>query len=571
MTSVKTYGAVGDGVTDDTAAIQAALADGRASATEDYYGRPKALYFPPGVYLVRDSLQWVGCCVLLQGAGPTTSILRLAPSSPGFGNPDQPKPLILTPATATNESFRQNIWDLGLAVGANNAGATALDYVSNNNGSIHDVLIKSEDGKGYAGIDLTRQYAGPLLIRNTEVDGFDVGVDLKNAEYSTTMEAITLVNQNIAGIRNVNQSISVRGLSSSNAVPAITNSGGFVVLLDSTLNGGSPTSVALQTDSTMYLREVTSAGYRTTLSSTMPNYVLDISGAISERLVGKPMTLTGTLSQSSLGLNIEETPSYVSTDLSDWAPFTPNSYGDTSGMQAVLNSGKPTIYFPFQSYFSYSEADVTVPDSVDRIVGFSSIVNGSTGGINGGGIRLVVTSSDTQPLVIEQFGYGMKIDHRGSRPIVIKDGNYVYYSAPGAGTLFLEDAEIDGFTVQAGQNVWARQLDDEAVGTKIENLGGSLWILGLKTENSGTVIDTAGGGKTELLGGLIYPAHPVPTTDIAFQDADAQVSYMYKESTYCAGCGYTVQIQETRTGKTRQITSSPSSGWSLPLFIGYTH
>lgn len=38
---------------------------------------------------------------------------------------------------------------------------------------------------------------------------------------------------------------------------------------------------------------------------------------------------------------------------------------------------------------------------------------------------------------------------------------------------------------QAGQNVWARQLDDEAVGTKISNLGDSLSILGHKTENSG--------------------------------------------------------------------------------------
>ena len=49
MPSVKSYGAVGDGRTDDTAAIQKALSDGRSSATTDYYGRPKALYFPPGL------------------------------------------------------------------------------------------------------------------------------------------------------------------------------------------------------------------------------------------------------------------------------------------------------------------------------------------------------------------------------------------------------------------------------------------------------------------------------------------------------------------------------------------
>ncbi|WP_216842977.1 glycoside hydrolase family 55 protein, partial [Granulicella sp. S190] len=97
MTSVKTYGAVGDGVTDDTAAIQSALSDGRSNVSEDYNGVPKALYFPPGTYLVSNTLQWVGCCVTLQGSGPSSSIIRLAPDSSGFANDASPKPLILTP------------------------------------------------------------------------------------------------------------------------------------------------------------------------------------------------------------------------------------------------------------------------------------------------------------------------------------------------------------------------------------------------------------------------------------------------------------------------------------------
>jgi hypothetical protein len=75
MRSVKAYGAQGDGVTDDTAAIQAALNDARVDANgqplhNDYYGRPKALYFPAGTYLVSATLRWIGCCVLLQGQGP---------------------------------------------------------------------------------------------------------------------------------------------------------------------------------------------------------------------------------------------------------------------------------------------------------------------------------------------------------------------------------------------------------------------------------------------------------------------------------------------------------------------
>ena len=97
------------------------------------------------------------------------------------------------------------------------------------------------------------------------------------------------------------------------------------------------------------------------------------------------------------------------------------------------------MYFPFGAYLSFNEAAVTVPDSVRRIVGFSSVVNGSTAGTNGGGIRFVVNGNSTEPLIIEQFGYGVKVEHHGTRSVVIKDGSFGYLSYPGAGNLFLED------------------------------------------------------------------------------------------------------------------------------------
>jgi hypothetical protein len=569
MTSVKSYGAVGDGVTDDTAAIQAALNDGRSSATQDYNGKPKSLYFPPGTYLVHGTLQWNGCCVTLQGAGPGSSIIRLEPGAAGFDDAAHPKPLILTPDIGTNRSFRQNIWDLGFKIGADNPGAIAVSYVSNNTGSMHDVVITSEDGKAHTGIDLTRKYAGPLLIRDTAVQGFDVGIDLLNAEYGATMEAVSLSGQNVAGIRNTSQTISLRGLTSVNHVPAVINNNGFVVLINGNLTGGSSANAALQTNSTMYLRNITSSGYGKTLASTMSGYQANVTGSIGERVVGTSMTLTGSLSKGSLGLNVEETPSFVSSSLSDWTPVVPRWYGDTGTLQATMNSGKHTIYFPSGPYLAYNEADLTVPDSVDRIVGFSSVINGSPSGKNGGGIRLIVSSNSSVPLVIEQFGYGIKVDHRGSRPVVIKNGKYIYSSSSGAGKLYLEDVDIEGFTIHQGQQVWVRQLDDELNGTKITNAGGSLWILGLKTERPGTVINTTSGGKTELLGGLIYPAGSVPSSNVAFQSTDAQVSYMYSEQAYCNGCGYAVQMKETRSGAGKQITSSPNTSWRLPLFIGY--
>ncbi len=567
MPSVKTYGAVGDGKTDDTAAIQTALSDSRTNASADYYGQPKGLYFPPGTYLVHDTLKWIGCCVTLQGDGSGASIIRLAPASSGFTDPTTPKPVILTPAG--NQSFHQNIWDLQISVGAGNPGATALSYISNNSGSIHNVYIHSEDGHGHAGIDLTRNWSGPLMVRDTKVVGFDVGFDFKNSEYSSTLEGITLSGQNIAGIRNSNQPVNIHRLVSTNKVPAISNTGGFIIMIDGQLTGGTLLNYAIQTNTSMYLRNINSTGYLATLKNTSGISLPLISGLIAEQVIGAAQTISGNILDGSLNLPVSTTPSY-SSSTSDSASFIPRWYGDTAGLQALLNSGKSTIYFPFGRYFSAAEAAVIVPDTVKRIVGYSSVVNGSSSGLNGGGIRLIVQSNNPIPLVIEQFGYGMKIDHVGARPVAIKDARVDYLSAPGAGNLFLEDVEINKpLVVQQSQSVWARQIDNEGVGPKISNLGGSLWVLGLKTESAGTVMQTTDGGRTELLGALIYPSRSVPSTDVAFVSVDSQTSYMYTESVYCAGCGYATQMQETKSGITKSISASSSKPFRMPLFIGY--
>jgi len=566
MPSVKSFGAIGDGKHDDTAAIQAALSQGRPSATGDYFSKPKGLYFPPGVYLVHDTLKWNGCCVTLQGAGPGATTIRLAPKSAGFGNGASPKPLILTPEG--EESFHQEIWDLKLEIGAGNPGATALNYVSNNMGSVSDVSIVSDDGQGYDGIDLTRQYAGPLMIRNTEIQGFERGIDTANSEYSSTLENITLTGQNVVGINNVRQTIEIHNLSSVNSVPALINTSGFVVLLDATLTGGSAGRYAMQTNSAMYLRDISVGGYGATLLDTSVKPALKKTGSIGEHLVGASQNLTGKTSGTSLNLNIEETPVYTGSNL-DSAPVIAKSFGDMSGLLPAFSKGKSMVYFPFGSYFSKNEVEVVVPDTVTRIVGFSSVVFGNSEGYNGGSIRFVISSNSTTPLIVEQIT-GVKIDHRGSRPVVIKDSELSYTTVPGAGNLYVDDVMIKTeLSVQPNQHVWARQLDDEIDGEKIENKGGSLWILGMKTENSDVVIDTTDGGKTELLGGLIYPAHPVPSTDVAFRSEDSQVSYMYSESVYCKGCGYPTQVEEIRDGLTYKITSAASSAYRMPLFVGF--
>ena len=565
MTSVKDYGAVGNGIADDTAAIQAALADGRSNASAEYNGVPKALYFPPGTYLVRKTLDWNGCCVTLQGAGPSASVIRLAPSSNGYGSATTAKAVISTPGG--NSSFRQNIWDLGFSIGAGNPGAVAIDYVSNNNGSIHDVSIVSENGQGNTGIALTRHYPGPLMIKNVFIHGFQVGISTAAYEYGATIESLTLEDQTVAGINNFEQTISIRGLKSTNTVPALINNSGFAILLGAKLLGGSNTTQAIQTNSNLYVRSVSATGYGATVQDTSTGVAKNIMGTIGEYIVGSPLTLNGTSEPASLDLPVEETPSFQDSNLAHWAAFVPNYYGDTKGLQAVFNGGHSTVYFPFGAYLSFNEAVVNVPDTVRRIVGFSSVVNVSATGTNGGGIRFIVNSNSTEPLIIEQFGYGVKVEHHGSRPVVLKDGSFSYLSYPGAGNLFLEDVGTGQIAFHAGQSVWARQLDDEYTGTKITNAG-NLWVLGLKTEKSGVVINTTNGGQTELLGNLIYPSQLMPTDATAFVSTGTRTSYIYAESVYCAGCGYSVQVMQTTNGNVQRIDSSPDKHFVMPLFDG---
>lgn len=76
--SVKDYGAVGDGVTDDTAAIQAAAnyCFGTVASPHGYAGRfsNKTLFFPPGDFLISDPINFKNVCagkIIGSGKGVT--------------------------------------------------------------------------------------------------------------------------------------------------------------------------------------------------------------------------------------------------------------------------------------------------------------------------------------------------------------------------------------------------------------------------------------------------------------------------------------------------------------------
>jgi hypothetical protein len=100
------YSAKGDGVADDTAAIQRAL--------DDHPNAGAIIYLPPGTFLISDTLRWPAGKhdgdrhkrTVLQGAGEELTTLKLKDSCPGFSQSavlgpeyvaDVPGPFILDP------------------------------------------------------------------------------------------------------------------------------------------------------------------------------------------------------------------------------------------------------------------------------------------------------------------------------------------------------------------------------------------------------------------------------------------------------------------------------------------
>src|SRR5947209_4741968 len=71
--NVKDYGVVGDGVTDDTAAIQAVI-DGLPLIPGSPTQRGGTIYFPPGTYLTKRPLDISTALPTLQGCGRVSEI-----------------------------------------------------------------------------------------------------------------------------------------------------------------------------------------------------------------------------------------------------------------------------------------------------------------------------------------------------------------------------------------------------------------------------------------------------------------------------------------------------------------
>jgi hypothetical protein len=534
--NMKSLGAKGDGVSDDTAAIIAAIQQAPQNTI---------LYFPNGTYLISAPLLWKHSTgswrayLAFQGESQSGTILKLkdnlggAWAAPGncansyWLNGQHPdcvaNSMIYTGSEGVtysdgngNEGYNNYIFDMTIDVGSGNPGAEGIHWLGHNSSAIRNVTVKSEDGKGFMGLDMRTQYFGPALAKNVTVSGFQYGMGIDQGFSSVTMEHITLQNQTTAGFQLMQNIVSVRDLTSVNSVPVIAMSGpAALVLIGGNFSGGSPSNAAItaQSPGQFYLRNVNSSGYNAIAVKDGSAVAGGIS--VAEYSSSGPVSAFPTPSQA-LMLPIQETPDYSDNNFANWANV--KSYGavgdgnhdDAAAIQAAIDSGRSTVYMPFGTYRISTE--IIVRGNVCMFRGFGSSLIGSGAGYHAIKVQNTTCPSVTVAVLGNSGGFQTpEIEGASTGTVVLKDlfsfGYTTTSGLGGGGNVFLEDVSFGPYYF-ANQSVWARQLNPENRVEHMINDGGKLWILGLKTENPGsngvnpsTIVESRNGAKTEVLGG----------------------------------------------------------------------
>lgn len=575
------FGAVGDGMTDDTAALQAAIeasSDRRADG-----GGTKILFLPNGVYRVSDTLvvkarvgPWVygesrdGVVLrLVVGVGTNvTALLRTHPSDTQAGSADY---------------FMRNFRNLTLDVG-DNPTVDGVRWFGNNSSILQNVRVT---GTGRVGIHpgfLGQN--GPSLVQDALVEGsFETGVRCAWS-WGQTLSRITVRNARQEGVYVNATAVGIEDLDIENTPVALRNEypndwtwwGGVVALTGGRFTGGDPGQPAITNTSVLLARDVTSQGFRQVLAGNTEGG--SVAGDALEEYASHPVRrLFPASPATSLRLPIRREPVVAwEIDPAKWVCANDHgaTYGDntddTAAIQAAVDAaaeagatvvtlrgiggGDPNWYT--------LDGQVRIHGSVRWIIGlgFGRVLGGDGG-------RFVI-DDDSAPVVkfVHLHAFGGRspvVENRSSKRTLVVESCDLRVLGTGAGDIFVTDCPSAIELRSPGQHLWARQLNPEGdsdVGL-VRNHGGVLWALGVKHEGRGVRFLTDQGGQTEILGLFNYaPNIGQEDRRPAFDIVNAAFSAEgVREISF--GNTYPVKVRETRASETRLEEGGGWIGWSL--------
>ena len=131
--NVRTLGVMGDGTTDDTAALQAAI------------NQHRALFIPSGTYRVTASLALKPDTVLI-GLNPGTTQIALADGSASFDGPATPLGVLVAPKNGTNI-----VSAISIGTGVGNPRAAGVVWMAGAGSMLDDVSFPGRGGAGGRG------------------------------------------------------------------------------------------------------------------------------------------------------------------------------------------------------------------------------------------------------------------------------------------------------------------------------------------------------------------------------------------------------------------------------------
>lgn len=557
------YNARGDGVTDDTEAINRALRDYNFSnrSPDTPIGAAQfmawTIYLPAGTYLVSDTLEPKDrdnqrlnqCSVRIVGQGRDKTIIKLKDAAPGFINPKHVRYVIRTGNAKefANTGFANYLQHFSVDVGAGNPGAVGIRFDVANSGAMSDIHIKTGDPNklGRYGVSF-ESFAGPGYVKRVAVDGFDYGLYFDDkAVNNIVLEHIALTGQRVAGILNVAKNLQFRGLVSHNQGPAYLaiKPMAAALILDADLHGpGHGAAIELKRSSFLFLRNVSTAGYD--LAVTMPKALRESgvpAGKIDEWRSHENRFSEG---QRSIGLPVKEAPDYHDSDLGNWINVeafgaTPDDDGndDSPGIQAAIDSGKQIVYFPRGRYTI--DKDILVRGDVRKIDFLFSALLAAKGTTP----RVRVIGGSAAPVILENLVPWVPIVHESASPVVLRNlggngrrGNLLV-GEHATGDFFVENTGPNvAVEIRNGIHAWLRAINREIA--PFLNDGSTVWYFGDNIEDmhakplkSMTVhsLRTINGGTTELLGGAmdVLQVRHSPKDGVLIESIDSTVSATY--------------------------------------------
>lgn len=573
------FGAKGDGVSDDTAALQQAF----EASSERGAGKTRILFLPEGTYRITHTLvvkarvgPWVygasrdGVVIRLSDDAPTnvTAVIRTHPSDTEAGSADW---------------FMRCLRNLTIDTGRN-PHVDGVRWFGNNSSLLKDVRIT---GTGRVGVNSGfLGQNGPNLVQDVLVEGsFETGV--RSAwNWGQTLSRVTIRNARQEGVYVNATAVGIEDLVVENTPVALRNEypndwrwwGGVVALAGGRFTGGSPDGPAITNASVLYARDVTVSGFGQALHSNTPGGSSTNLG-VAEYLSHPATRLFPDAPAQALRLPVRPEPVLPwETNLLNWV--CANDHGavagdnqdDTAALQKAIDTaaaaGKTTVYLRGigggdPNWYSL-EGEVRVHGSVRHLLGlgFGRVIGGPDG-------RFIVDDASAPVVKFQHLqafgGRPPAVENRSKDRVLFVESCDLRIVGAGRGDIFVTDCPSRIELRAPGQRLWARQLNPEGDSDAglVVNRGGRLWALGVKHEGRGVRWLTEAGGQTEILGLFNY-GPGIATNDFrpAFDIRDAAFSAAgVREISF--GNTYPVKVREAHGGDAREEKGGGWIGWSL--------